>query len=320
MISIIVPVLNEREHLKTLCSALSGVAASLAQPSELIFVDDCSSDGSYDFLKDFALSGDGRVQVIRLFRSSGQTIALQAGIDHAQGEVLVMIDADLQNDPAEIPRLLEKLAEGYDAVVGWRRNRSDPLLTKILPSWAGNMLVQAVVGIRIHDVGCGLRCFRKSVFDNIRLYGEMHRLLAASLHMRGFRIAEIEVSHNPRAFGRSHYGLSRVFRVFLDLIVLRFLDVYGTKPMYFFGGFGVVSMAAGGLLGIFVVVRTFFWGGVWLSPLLLLSLMLFFCGILFVLMGLLAELTVRVYFESNAHKILPYQVKECVCTPCRPRP
>jgi len=309
MISVIIPVYNESHNLKDLYPRLSGVMDNCGESYELIFVDDNSADDSYSVLKGFA-KNNGQVKLIRLCRNFGQTLAIQAGIDNAKGELLVIMDADLQNDPADIPMLLAKVRQGYDAVSGWRKNRKDPLFSKKIPSYIANKLIGALFGIKIHDLGCGLKAYKKEVFRGLRLYGEMHRLLPVYLAMRGVTMAEVEVSHVQRGSGKSHYGWTRIFKVSLDLVTLRFFDSYATKPIYFFGGFGLFLMACGMIAGAAVIIRTIVFGGVWISPLLFISLMFFTMGMMLVLMGLIAEIIIRIYYGSGVEANQPYQIKD----------
>jgi glycosyltransferase involved in cell wall biosynthesis len=281
----------------------------LSEIYELIFVDDNSADDSYAVLKRFA-AGNERVKLIRLGRNFGQTLAIQAGIDNAKGDLLVIIDADLQNDPVDIPLLLEKVRQGYDVVSGWRINRKDPLFAKKIPSYVANKLIGILFGIKIHDLGCGLKAYKKEVFRGLRLYGEMHRLLPVYLAMRGVTMAEVEVSHTQRSSGKSHYGWTRIFKVCLDMVTLRFFDSYATKPIYFFGGFGLFLMACGMICGTAVMIRTIVFAGLWISPLLFISLMFFTMGMMLVLMGLMAEIIIRIYYGAKAEDNQPYQIKD----------
>jgi glycosyltransferase involved in cell wall biosynthesis len=298
MLSIIIPVYNEAENLKILHQKLLQVMSGLSKKYELIYVDDNSTDNGSDLLQEFALS-DNKVKVIRLARNFGQTLAIQAGIDHSVGDIFIFIDADLQNDPADIPKLLQKMSEGYDVVSGWRKERKDPLFSKKIPSFVGNRLIAFLFGVRIHDLGCTLKAYKKEVIQNIRLYGEMHRLLPLYAAMNGASVSEVEVSHNPRLAGKTHYGWERIFKVSLDLITVRFFEKYSTKPIYFFGSFGVGMLMLGVMVGITVIIRTLSFHGAWISPLLFISLMFFTMGIQLILMGLLAEIIIRIYYQSQ---------------------
>lgn len=296
MLSIIIPVYNEAKNLKILHPKLMQELDSLNKEYELIYVDDKSTDGSYDLLHEFA-SSNNKVKVIRLAKNFGQTLAIQAGIDHSQGDILIFMDADLQNDPADIPKLLQKTDEGYDVVSGWRRRRKDSLFNKKIPSFIGNRVISFLFGVRIHDLGCTLKAYKKDIIRNIRLYGEMHRLLPLYAAINGASIAEVEVSHNPRLEGKSNYGWERVFKVGLDLITVRFFEKYSTKPIYFFGSVGIGMSALGIMIGMAVIIRTVFFKGGWISPLLFISLMFFSIGVQLILMGLLAEIIIRIYYQ-----------------------
>ena len=299
MLSIIIPVYNEAENLRLLHPRLTQVLDNLNKEYELICVDDSSTDNSYKLLQGFAQSNT-KVKIIRLARNFGQTLAIQAGIDYSKGDTLIIMDADLQNDPADIPKLLQKMDEGYDVVSGWRRHRKDSLFNKKIPSFIGNRLISFLFRVNLHDLGCGLKVYKKDVLKNTRLYGEMHRLLPLYAAIQGASIAEVEVSHNPRLTGKTHYGWSRIFKVSLDLITIRFFEKYSTKPIYFFGSVGVSLFISGIIIGIMVVIRTIFFKGVWISPLLFISIMFVTMGMQLILMGLLAEIIIRIYFKSQA--------------------
>jgi glycosyltransferase involved in cell wall biosynthesis len=300
-------VYNEADTLKLLQQKLTQVLDKLGQEYELIYVDDSSTDGSYKFLQEFEAS-NSKVKVIRLARNFGQTPAIQAGIDHSGGDILILMDADMQNDPADIPKLLQKMNEGFDVVSGWRKQRKDPLFSKKIPSFIGNRLISFLFGVRIHDLGCTLKAYKRNIIANIRLYGEMHRLLPLYAAMNGASIAEVEVSHSLRLTGKTNYGLERIFKVSLDLITVRFFEKYSTKPIYFFGSVGVGILMLGAVVGIVVIVRAALFQGIWISPLLFISLMFFVVGIQLILMGLLAEIIIRIYYQSQ--KTHTYLIKE----------
>jgi glycosyltransferase involved in cell wall biosynthesis len=301
-LSVIVPVLDEVDSVEELHASLTEVLGSSGLEYEVIVVDDGSTDGTDRVLADLA-AADPRLKVIELRRNFGQTAAMSAGFDHARGAVIVPMDGDLQNDPADIPRLLTKLDEGYDLVSGWRRNRHDTFIRRF-PSRVANWLIGAVTGVKLHDYGCTLKAYRAEIAKEIRLYGEMHRFLPALASMMGARIVEIPVTHHARRHGKSKYGVRRTFKVLLDLLTVRFLSSHGTKPLYVFGGCGIVLCIAGVLAGVAVVyeklARDVY---VHRNPLILLAVFLFLVGITFVLMGLLAELIVRTYHESQAKPI-----------------
>jgi len=301
MISIIIPVQNEVQNLKELRERLLIVAATLKQDWEIIFVDDHSTDGSGKVLSEFCRQ-QGKLKTIRLAKNFGQTLAIQAGIDHSKGDILIFLDADLQNDPADITKLLDKMKEGYDVVSGWRKNRKDPLFAKRIPSVLGNIFISFLFKIKLHDIGCTLKAYRKEVISHIRLYGEMHRILPLYALMRGARITEVEISHNPRIAGRTHYGLSRIFKVCLDLITVRVFSSYSTKPIYFFGGTGIIFLILGNTVGLAVIIRKILFRGTWVSPLLFISLMFGTVGLQLIFMGILAELIIRIYHESHSEK------------------
>ncbi len=308
-ISVVIPVYNERGNLFPLYERLYEALDGLEKTWEVIFVDDGSTDGSPEVLKEMA-SKDRRVKLVLLRRNFGQTAAIAAGLEHASGRVIVTMDADLQNDPADIPRLLEKLEEGYDVVSGWRRHRQEPLLTRRFPSMVANRLISFLTGVRLHDYGCTLKAYRREVMENVRLYGEMHRFIPAYASWVGARITEIEVMDHPRRYGSSKYGLSRTFSVILDLITLMFLQRYSTKPIRLFGGGGLLLLLLGGLFSLFVIYRRVFLGGEWMSPMILIAFFLGIMGVMFVLMGLIAEIIIRTYHESQGKPI--YVIREKV--------
>ncbi len=309
MISIIIPVYNEANNLNSLHVKLTGVLVELNRKYEVIYVDDGSQDNSFELLKGFAQSNEN-ILVIRFKRNFGQTSAIQAGINYSKGDTLIFMDADSQNDHGDIPKLLVKMSQGYDVVAGWRKYRKDPLFNKKIPSFIGNKLISCLFGVKLHDLGCTLKAFKREVIVNIRLYGEMHRLLPLYAAMRGASIAEVEITHNPRLTGKTHYGWSRVLKVSLDLVTIRFFEAYSTKPIYFFGGAGVGLFLLGIFVGIIVAARTIFFKGVWISPLLFISLMFVTMGIQFILMGLLAEIIIRIYYKNQTDHNQTYLIRE----------
>jgi len=301
-LSIVVPVFNERESIAELLQTLTSTLPSLGRSYEVLVVDDGSTDGTDRVLDELA-ARDPQLKVIQLRRNFGQTAAMAAGFDHSRGDVVIPMDGDLQNDPADIPRLLDKLEEGYDLVSGWRRDRSDSFV-RTFPSRMANWLIGRVTGLRLHDYGCTMKAYRRELVKEIRLYGEMHRFLPALAHLMGARVAEIPVHHRPRRFGRSKYGLARTLKVVLDLVTVRFLSSHGTKPIYVFGGSGVLLCIAGVVAGAFSLYERLARGiYVHRNPLILLAVFLFLLGFSFVLMGLLAELIIRTYHESQAKPI-----------------
>lgn len=298
-LSVIVPIKDERENLTPLSEQLRHALDRLSLTYEVIFVDDGSVDGSYGNLEKQA-AADARVKVVRLRRNFGQTAALQAGIDWSSGEVLVTLDGDLQNDPADIPRLLEKLAEGYDAVLGQRANRQDHVLIRKFPSMMGNWLIRKVTGVQIKDMGCTLRAMRRDLAEALPLYGEMHRFVPVLAQQYGARLAQISVRHHSRTAGKTKYNLTRTFRVVLDLITIKFLHSYLTRPMHILGLAGLVSMGLG-VVSLIITVWMKAHRGIFMTgnPLLLLSVMLELVGVQFISMGLIGEVLSRTYFESQ---------------------
>lgn len=309
-LSIVVPVYNEEENVDRLLKQLRETLTTLGRTWELILVDDGSTDGSFVRLQQHALV-DSRVKVVQFVRNFGQTAALAAGIDFAQGEIIIPMDADLQNDPADIEMLLNKLAEGYDVVSGWRKKRQDALLTRLIPSWVANKIISTISGVRLHDYGCSLKAYRREVIKDVRLYGEMHRFVPIYASWMGAKVAEIPVNHHPRKFGQSKYGISRTFKVVLDLMTVKFLSTYATKPIYVFGSAGLWSFAASFLtFGWMVVLKYGYHTSFVETPLPVLVAMFFMLGMQFILMGLLAELLMRTYHESQGKRI--YIVKSAI--------
>ncbi len=302
-LSIVVPVYNEEESVPHLHEALVAALEPTGRSWEVLYVDDGSVDGSYAVLEQLAES-DERVKVIQFRRNFGQTAAMAAGFEHARGQVVLPIDADLQNDPADIPRLLAKLEEGYDVVAGWRENRKDAALTVNLPSRIGNSVIGRVTGVRLHDYGCTLKAFRREIVEDIHLYGEMHRFLPAFAHQAGARIAELPVTHYPRRWGSSKYNLSKTFRVLLDLLTVHFLAAYGTKPLYFFGRFAFLAAGLATAAITWTAVQKLFFGVfVKDQPMFLIGIFFAIAGLQFLLFGVLAELNMRTYYESQRKPI-----------------
>jgi glycosyltransferase involved in cell wall biosynthesis len=309
-LSVVIPVYDEAESLGPLFAELGPALAALDRPAEVVAVDDGSTDGSFERLVALA-HGDPRIRIVRLARNYGQTAALAAGIEHARAPVIVSLDADLQNDPADIPRLLAVLDGGVDVVNGWRCPRRDPWLTRRLPSQIANRLISLVTGTRLHDYGCTLRAMRAPVAKELRLYGELHRFIPALAADLGARVAEVKVNHRPRTLGTSKYGLSRTLRVLLDLLTVKFLSGFSTRPIQLFGLFGLICAAAGlGLTAYLGFERIVL--GVRLAnrPLVLLAILMAVVGVQFVSLGLLGEMLVRTYHESQAKPI--YRVREVV--------
>jgi glycosyltransferase involved in cell wall biosynthesis len=307
-ISVVVPVYNEVENVEALWEELTAVLQGLGEPYEVIVVDDGSRDGTHTKLS-YLRSQDPHLSVIRFRRNFGQTAAMAAGFDRARGKVILTMDGDLQNDPAEIPRLLDKIREGYDVVSGWRAHRKDRFLSRRLPSMVANWLIGFVTGIRLHDYGCSLKAYRREVIRNVRLYGEMHRFLPALCSWAGAEICEIPVNHRPRKFGRSKYGLSRVVRVILDLLTVKFLLNYATRPIQIFGSAGLFFGTTGLLTAAYLTFQRLVLGKPLSErPLLQLAILLILVGVQLVTMGLLGELTTRTYYEAQGKPI--YVVRE----------
>jgi glycosyltransferase involved in cell wall biosynthesis len=307
-LSVVVPIYNEEESIPTLYERLTGALASLGYGYEIIMVDDGSRDRSFALLRERALA-DPRLRVVRFRRNFGQTAAFSAGFDRARGEVVVTIDADLQNDPADIGALLAKMNEGYDVVSGWRERRQDPFLNRRLPSMLANGLISRVTGVALHDYGCSLKAYRTEVLRSIRLYGELHRFIPAIASWQGVAVAEMPVRHYARRFGRSKYGISRTLRVILDLLTVRFLLSYATRPMQIFGLLGLISMSFGILAAGYLTAIKFIEGAsIANRPLLLLAVLLIVVGVQFISLGLIGELVVRTYYEAQSKSI--YVVRE----------
>jgi dolichol-phosphate mannosyltransferase len=305
-----VPVYNEEHSLPLLVQKLLEVLSRLPNQFEIVLVNDGSTDQSLKLLRELAL-GKTEIKVVDFRRNYGQTAALMAGIDHASNEVIIMIDADLQNDPEDIPRLLAKLQEGHDVVSGWRKERKDSEIRRNWISRVANRFISYVSGVKLHDYGCTLKAYRRSVVSDIRLYGEMHRFIPIYAEWQGARIAELPVTHHARQFGASNYGLERIFKVILDLLVVIFLRKYFAKPIYLFGGFGMLSIVASfATIGVAILLRLFAHVSLILTPLPLLAALLFLVGIISILLGLVAEVLVRTYYESQGARA--YLVRELI--------
>jgi glycosyltransferase involved in cell wall biosynthesis len=298
-LSIVIPVFDEVENVGLVYSRLAPVLDDLGKESEIIFVDDGSSDGTFEALKEVQ-KGDARVWIVRLRRNFGQAAAFSAGFDNSLGDVIITMDGDLQNDPQDIPKLLEKIEEGYDIVSGWRIRRKDLFLTRRLPSMTANALISWVTGVALHDYGCSLKAYRREVVRSVRLYGELHRFIPALASWMGVRVAEIPVNHFPRKHGRSKYGLGRTIKVFLDLITVKFLLDYATRPLQIFGLAGILAFGGGTALAIILTIQRLFYGiGLSDRPILLLAILLIMLGVQLVVMGLLGEMMVRTYHEAQ---------------------
>lgn len=309
-LSIVVPIYNEEENVAALYEGIREALAPASMEYELIFVDDGSGDASFKLLKGIAAE-DQRVKLIRFRRNFGQTAAMAAGFDAAAGSVIIPMDGDLQNDPADIPRLVAKLHEGYDVVSGWRKDRKDTFVTRKIPSMLANALISSMTGVHLHDYGCTLKAYRREVLDGINLYGEMHRFVPALATQFGAKVAELPVNHRPRLYGTSKYGISRTLRVVLDLMTVKFLLTYSTKPIQLFGKWGVYTLLAGFLSGgMTLYMKIFEHTSMNRNPLLIMTAFLLFMGVQFIAMGLLGELNARTYFESQGKPI--YVVRERV--------
>jgi glycosyltransferase involved in cell wall biosynthesis len=314
-LSLFLPVLNEEDNLRPMHKKIQEALKSLGKTAEVIYVDDGSTDKSLQILREIAAE-DSRVRVISLRRNYGQTAAMAAGIDAAHGEILIPMDADLQNDPKDIARLLEKLDEGYDVVSGWRKNRQDKLISRKLPSWIANSVISKIGGVPLHDYGCSLKAYRRDVLKDVKLYGEMHRFIPIYASWAGARVTEIPVDHHARTMGKSKYGISRTVKVIFDLMTIKFMASYQTKPIYVFGTFGAIALFVSILAGLYAI---FLKGARYLgfprlqadfieTPLPVLTIVLFAIALQFFLMGLLAEMMVRTYHESQDKAI--YAVRE----------
>ncbi|MCH9038348.1 MAG: glycosyltransferase family 2 protein [Chloroflexi bacterium] len=309
-ISVVIPVFNERENLRPLYEGIREVLDDMGRTWELLFVDDGSTDGSYAVQQDIALL-DGHVRVVRLRRNFGQTAAMSAGFDHAQGEIIITMDGDLQNDPTDIPMLVETLETGYDIVSGWRKGRKDPLISKRFPSFISNKVASWVTGVKLHDYGCTLKAYRKEILDEIHLYGELHRFIPALAGAIGARVGEVEVKHHARTNGKSKYGVGRLLRGFLDILSLKLLISYSTRPMQIFGGLGMLSILMGILsAGATVFMKLAIGTNMTGNPLLYMTILAVLVGIQFITMGFLGEINIRTYHESVKKPI--YVIREVI--------
>ena len=309
-ISVIIPVYNEGQNISSLYEKLASILGRIAKDYEVIFVDDGSSDDTLTQLRSISQK-DPQVRVLVFSRNFGQTAALSAGIDSSRGRIIIPMDGDLQNDPEDIAPLLQKFEEGYDVVSGWRKNRKDPFFSRRLPSVIANRVISVLGGVHLHDYGCTMKAYRRDILKNIRLYGEMHRFIPIYAHWIGARVAEIPVHHHSRKFGTSKYGISRVIKVILDLMVVKFLLSYSQKPIYVFGGLGILMIIGAILSGVYALYLKFFEGTSFiLTPLPLLCVLLAVLGSLSILMGFLAEILTRTYYESQGKPT--YQIKEVI--------
>lgn len=309
-ISVVIPAYNEEENIPILYEKLKRVLESLQKEYEIIFVDDGSTDRTWEVLKDIAQK-DKRVKLIRFRKNYGQTAAMYAGFEHASGEVVITMDADLQNDPEDIPLLLNKLEEGYDIVSGWRKDRKDPFLSRKLPSMIANWVISKVTGVELHDYGCTLKAYRADIVKRLELYGDMHRFLPALTKRLGAKVVEIPVRHHPRIYGRSKYGIGRTIRVLLDIFLVKFLNEYINKPMYIFGTFGFTLLSLGLIMLFYLIfIKLFLDEDIGRRPLLILSVLFTLAGIQLISTGVIAELLVRIYYRTREDK--PFVVEEKV--------
>jgi len=307
-LSIVLPVFNEDENLEALHSRITEVLKPAGAEYEVIYVDDGSTDGSWRVLRELA-AADSRVRLVRFRRNFGQTAALAAGIAHARLPVVVTLDADLQNDPVDIPRLVATLGESCDVAAGWRRDRHDPWITRRLPSRAANLLIRWITGVPLHDSGCTLRAYKREIITDVKLYGEMHRFLPVLSAWVGARIAEVEVTHHPRTHGVSKYGPVRIFKVFIDLLTVKFIGDFSARPNYIFGGFGLLNLGMGAASFVVVVLRAL-GGHVEATPLIFLMLLFFITGTLSLFIGFLAEIVIRGFFDAQRKPT--YYIRETV--------
>lgn len=307
-LSLFLPVLDEEENLRPMHAKIREALRSLGKTAEVIYVDDGSTDRSLEILREIAAE-DERVRVISLRRNYGQTAAMSAGIDAAEGDILIPMDADLQNDPKDIARLLEKLNEGYDVVSGWRKNRRDKMISRKIPSKIANRIVSWIGGVHLHDYGCSLKAYRRDVLQDVKLYGEMHRFIPIYASWAGARVTEIPVEHHARTRGKSKYGISRTVKVVFDLMTIKFMAEYHTKPIYVFGTFGMLAFLLSIIAGVWAFVLKFVYGTSFiLTPLPIIAIVMLAISVQFILMGLLAEMLVRTYHESQDKTI--YAVRE----------
>jgi len=299
MISIIIPLYNEQDNISLLHKGLLGTITRLGREVEVILVNDGSTDKTEELITNISCN-DKRFKVINFKKNFGQTAAMMAGIDFAGGDIIVPMDGDLQNDSEDISRLLDKMDEGFDVVSGWRKNRQDDSIRRNLPSRMANKLISFISGVKLHDYGCSLKAYRREVIKDVKLYGEMHRFIPIYASWHGGNVTEIPVAHHPRIHGQSKYGLERIIKVILDLIVVKFLSDYATKPVYVFGGFGLVSIGFSFAFFVYALYLKLFEAiSFILTPLPLLAVMTFVTGVMSILMGLLAEVIMRTYFESQ---------------------
>jgi len=310
-VSIIVPVYNEEDNIDLLYKAVEKSAETLGMPWELVLIDDGSQDNSLKKIKSIVKKHPENVSAVVLRRNFGQTAAIAAGIDHSDGEIIILLDADLQNDPVDIPVMVKKLNEGYDLVSGWRFHRQDKFFTRTLPSRIANSLISAVTGVKLHDYGCTLKAYRREVLTGFRLYGEMHRFIPVYADSVGAKIVEVKVHHHARKYGKAKYGLERIFKVILDLFTAKFLTAYSSKPIYIFGGTGLLLIGISFSIILYLSIRRIIAKiSPYASPFFTISAMIAIMGFQSILMGLIAELLVRTYHESQNKPV--YTVREVI--------
>lgn len=308
MLSVTIPIYNEKDNIPLLYEKVTRVLKDIGQPWELILVNDGSNDGSKEILDNIS-QGDKNLKVIHFRKNFGQTAAMMAGIDFASGDIIIPMDGDLQNDPGDIPKLLQIIEEGYDVVSGWRKDRKDNPIKRNLPSRIANCLISNISGVKLHDYGCSLKAYKKDVIKNVKLYGEMHRFIPIYASWQGGRVTEVPVAHYPRQFGQSKYGINRTFKVVLDLIVVKFLQKYAQSPIYIFGGVGFASFLLSFISFIAMLYFKFFGGKTFVqTPLPLMIVLFSTVGVQFILMGLIAEILNRTYHESQGKPV--YLIKE----------
>jgi glycosyltransferase involved in cell wall biosynthesis len=309
-VSIVLPVYNEEDNIKIQYDEITKAMKPLGFTYEIIFIDDGSTDRSPSILTDIAMK-DKSIKLIIFRRNFGQTAAMSAGIDYATGEIIVFLDSDLQNDPKDIGNLIKKIEEGYDVVSGWRKHRQDKFLSRKLPSWIANRLISKVTGVQLHDLGCSLKAYRGDLLKQVNLYGEMHRFIPVHASWIGAKITEIPVAHHARKYGTSKYGIKRTYKVLLDLITVKFLGKYSTKPIYVFGGTGLLLFLFSIISGATVIMmKVLIDRSMSRNPLLILTVMLVILSVLFIQIGILAEILIRIYHESQGKQ--PYRIMNTV--------
>lgn len=310
LVSVVIPVYNEKENIQRLNASLLGVLKTLERPFEIIYVDDGSSDGTFSILQNICAESHD-VKAIRFRRNFGQTAAMAAGFEYAKGATIVAMDGDMQNDPADIPRLLAKLEEGYDVVNGWRKDRKDKFLSRRIPSIIANKIIGRATGIRLHDYGCSLKAYRADVIKHVPLYGELHRFIPALASIYGARITELPVNHHARLYGKSKYNISRTFRVIMDLLTVLFLKSFSDRPLHIFGGIGLSLLLLGFVIDGYLAIEKIFFGATLANrPLLLLGTLMIITGLQIFSMGILAEIQIRTYYESQNKPV--YSIRETV--------